>query len=43
MSSIRLAAQWDTSCSFEANYNWKEILYKEYPVVKSLVDVNGKP
>jgi len=24
MTNLRLAAEWDTDCAFEANYNWKK-------------------
>jgi len=28
----RLAAQWDTDCSFEASYDWMSILKENYEI-----------
>lgn len=39
-SDKRLAAQWDTDCSFEAEYNWGKVL--EDFGIPYLVDVNGE-
>src|SRR5437879_2484522 len=30
--NLRLAAQWDTSCAFEAETNWKDLISKNYGV-----------
>jgi len=38
----RLAAQWDTSCAFEAQFNWKEFLSKNFEITQ-LVDSVGDP
>ena len=38
----RLAAQWDTSCSFESTYDWVSQLKKNYGVT-TLVDEIGEP
>ena len=38
----RLAAQWDTSCSFESQSDWKGILAKTYDITQ-LVDSVGDP
>ena len=40
--NLRLAAQWDTSCSFEANSAWEQTLKKHYDV-NTLVDSVGEP
>ena len=37
----RIAAAWDTDCSFEAEYDWLRILRDVYGLEKGLVDVNG--
>jgi 2,4-dienoyl-CoA reductase-like NADH-dependent reductase (Old Yellow Enzyme family) len=42
----RLAANWDSDCSFEAeseNFHWKTRLEKYYGLTKGLVDVDGLP
>lgn len=51
----RLAANWDSDCSFEANNpsinfffykldnHWKNRLIKNYGLTKGLVDVDGNP
>jgi hypothetical protein len=42
----RIAAHWDSDCSFEAesdNFHWKTRLEKYYGLTKGLVDVDGKP
>lgn len=38
----RLAAQWDTSCSFESSYDWFPQLKKNYGIT-NLVDEIGEP
>jgi hypothetical protein len=38
----RLAAQWDTSCSFESTYDWLSILKKNFGIT-TLVDEIGEP
>jgi hypothetical protein len=38
----RLAAQWDTSCSFESSYDWISVLNKNYGIT-TLVDEIGEP
>ena len=40
--NLRLAAQWDTSCAFEADNNWKETLSKQFGI-NQLVDSIGDP
>ena len=40
--NLRIAAQWDTSCSFESNGAWEEIFKKNYQV-ETLVDSVGEP
>jgi hypothetical protein len=40
--NLRLAAQWDTACAFEAETNWKEIISKNYGI-NQLVDSIGDP
>jgi hypothetical protein len=40
--NLRLAAQWDTACAFEADTNWKEMLAKQFGVTQ-LVDSIGDP
>jgi hypothetical protein len=40
--NLRLAAQWDTSCSFETGHNWKEEI-KKYYGINQLVDSTGEP
>mmetsp|Transcript_2565 Transcript_2565/g.2666 ORF Transcript_2565/g.2666 Transcript_2565/m.2666 type:complete len:202 (+) Transcript_2565:111-716(+) len=44
---LRVAAQWDGDCSFEAENigeaDWYDSLLKNYEVSKGLVDVNGSP
>ncbi len=37
----RIAAAWDSDCSFEAEYDWLRILRDVYGLEKGLVDVNG--
>jgi hypothetical protein len=39
--NLRLAAQWDTSCSFESSSNWPELLLKNYGIT-TLVDSTGE-
>ena len=39
--NLRLAAQWDTSCSFESSGNWPEMLQKNFGV-SALVDSTGE-
>ena len=42
----RLAANWDSDCSFESeseNNHWKSRLEKFYGMTKGLVDVEGNP
>ena len=38
----RLAAQWDTSCSFESTYDWLSSLKKNFGIT-TLVDEIGEP
>jgi len=38
----RIMAQWDSSCSFETNTEYKEILKREFGI-STLVDANGEP
>lgn len=38
----RLAAQWDTSCSFESTYDWLSQLKKNFGIT-TLVDEIGEP
>ena len=38
----RLAAQWDTSCSFESTYDWVSQLKKNFGIT-TLVDEIGEP
>lgn len=38
----RLAAQWDTACSFESSYDWVSVLKKNYGIT-TLVDEVGEP
>ncbi len=38
----RLAAQWDTSCSFEASYDWFTPLKKNFGIT-TLVNEVGEP
>lgn len=40
MTNLRLAAQWDTECSFESEYDWKSLL--EIYGIPYLVDAQGK-
>jgi hypothetical protein len=40
--NLRLAAQWDTSCAFESNSSWEEVLKKVYDI-NTLVDSVGEP
>jgi hypothetical protein len=40
--NLRVLAQWDTSCSFEATNSWMEALRTSIGV-QELVDVNGEP
>ena len=40
--NLRLAAQWDTACAFEADTNWKDNLAKQFGVTQ-LVDSIGDP
>lgn len=40
--NLRLAAQWDTSCAFEASGAWEEVLKKNYDI-QTLVDSVGEP
>lgn len=37
----RIAAAWDTDCSFEAEYDWMRLLKDIHGLEKGLVDVNG--
>ena len=44
--SKRIAANWNSDCSFEAeseNFHWKTRLEKYYGLTKGLVDVDGNP
>ncbi len=44
--SKRMAAHWNSDCSFEAesdNFHWKTRLEKYYGLTKGLVDVDGNP
>ena len=40
--NLRLAAQWDTVCAFEADTNWKETIAKQFGI-NQLVDSIGDP
>jgi hypothetical protein len=40
--NLRLAAQWDTPCAFEADTNWKDLISKSYGI-NQLVDSIGDP
>ena len=40
--NLRLSAQWDSSCAFEAESNWAELLSKNFGV-NQLVDSVGDP
>ena len=40
--NLRIAAQWDTSCAFEANNNWIDKLKRNYEIIH-LVDSIGEP
>jgi len=40
--NLRLSAQWDTSCSFESDYNWMEDISKNFGI-NQLVDSIGDP
>ena len=40
--NLRLAAQWDTPCAFEAETNWKDLISKNYGI-NQLVDSIGDP
>ncbi len=43
--NLRLAAEWNTACSFESSYNWKEELKREFKInhlVDSVGEVNDK-
>lgn len=40
--NLRLAAQWDTSCSFESNGSWEGLLKKIFGI-NTLVDSVGEP
>jgi hypothetical protein len=40
--NLRLAAQWDTACAFEASGSWEDILKKNYDI-NTLVDSVGEP
>ena len=41
---LRLAAEWNSDCSFEAlSENWVEQFIKDYDLQKGLVDVHGTP
>lgn len=40
--NLRLAAQWDTACAFEADTDWKDMIAKEYGI-NQLVDSVGDP
>jgi hypothetical protein len=37
----RIAAAWDTDCSFEAEYDWLRTMKDIYGLEKGLVDANG--
>ena len=37
----RIAAAWDTDCSFEAEYDWMRLLKDIHGLEKGLVDANG--
>jgi len=39
---MRLGAQWDTDCAFEANYNWKQRMIDLFSI-NTLTDANGEP
>jgi len=42
----RLAANWDSDCSFESNnenYPWVNRLFEIYPLIRGMIDVNGNP
>ena len=39
--NLRLAAQWDTSCSFEANSDWQSLI-KSKLGISNLVDSTGE-
>jgi len=39
---LRLAAQWDSACAFEADNNWMKLLKEHYSIM-TLVDVVGEP
>jgi hypothetical protein len=38
---VRVAAMWDSDCSFEADYDWAARLKDVYGLEKGLVDVDG--
>ena len=40
--NLRLAAQWDTSCAFESNADWKEQI-RQHLGINQLVDSVGEP
>ena len=40
--NLRLSAQWDTSCAFEANGSWEKKLKKVFDI-NTLVDSVGEP
>lgn len=43
MRRKRIAAAWDSDCSFEADYDWVSPLKDLYGMEKGLVDVKGDP
>ena len=42
MTNARLAAQWDTDCAFEADYDWKKRTIALFGI-NTLSDANGEP
>ena len=40
--NMRLAAQWDTTCAFEAQNDWKKLIKDHYKIT-GLVDSIGEP
>jgi hypothetical protein len=40
--NLRIAAQWDTSCAFESEAKWRDLLKINYEI-DTLVDVYGEP
>lgn len=41
-SNLRLAAQWESDCAFEADYDWQSLI-KEQLGIGSLVSDDGDP